>query len=133
MQLNINTEYTIRALLYLAMNRSTDENRIAETMEIPSPEVPAILDKLKKAGLVSAEHADGNGYALDADPEEVTLWDILALEGERLEFAPPQTENTAQDSGGQGGRRATEVCSNLEACVKELLRDVTLKDLMDRL
>jgi DNA-binding IscR family transcriptional regulator len=121
------------------MNReSTSKSRISETMSIPYPDLLTTLDTLKQAGWISDQQGNEDAYALKTSPEEVTLWDIMALKGDTPRITSYAADGCAADdySGGNSSADqwyAQEVQSRIEAGFRDVFQDVTLKDLMDHL
>lgn len=133
MRLNTTTENTIRTLLFLAMCReSASGSKISQTLDIPQSDAVAILGSLKKVGMVSAQPGEEEGYALKSAPEEVTLWDILALR-EIPKLQRNLTRDASCEDCPDSAELVEEVYANLEECLEEVFRDVTLRDLMDKL
>ncbi|HVK16394.1 MAG TPA: Rrf2 family transcriptional regulator, partial [Fimbriiglobus sp.] len=52
---------------------------IAESRHLPQPVVAKILTILSQAGVVNGSPGPGGGYWLACPPEEVTLYDVVAL------------------------------------------------------
>jgi Rrf2 family protein len=87
MQLSAKTQYACLAALDLAMAYDTGEpmqvRRIAATHKIPSGFLVQILLHLKTAGLVTSTRGASGGYRLARPPDEITVWDVMAVvEGE---------------------------------------------------
>jgi Rrf2 family protein len=139
MQLSTRTDYALRTLLCLAMSQtSTSKSRISETMSIPYPELLSTLDALKQAGWISDQHGNEDEYALKTSPEEVTLWDIMALKGETPRVTSTTADGCAATNYSGGNFLANQwyvqdIQSRIESSFRDLFQDVTLKDLMDHM
>ncbi len=79
-------EYGIRAALYLAANSSSEKRigiiPIADNLEIPSPFLGKILQKLAKEGVIhSAKGPNGGFYTTEEDIEKPMITVINVLDG----------------------------------------------------
>lgn len=87
MQLNISSDYAIRAMLYLAVNpRRASAVEISEAMVIPLNTCKKNLHMLKKAGLVTPSPGINGGYVLSRNPDQITIFDILRAVGEKTDI-----------------------------------------------
>ena len=80
------TKYGLKALTYMARNRSEDEltqiGTIATSENIPHKFLESILLALKKTGFLGAKKAKGGGYYLLKEPSEMKMTDVIrTLEG----------------------------------------------------
>ncbi|HEX9044765.1 MAG TPA: Rrf2 family transcriptional regulator [Candidatus Limnocylindrales bacterium] len=104
LQLTKRSEYAIRASVLLAAAEScpVSSRRIAERMGVPATFLPQVLSDLQRAGFVESTSGKAGGYCLRADPERVSLLELIeAIEG------PTRGERCALDN---------RVCSDGEAC-----------------
>ncbi len=85
MKLSTKSRYSLRAMLYLALNQRQGvvmAREIAERQNLPETYLEQLMLSLRKAGLVSAIRGAHGGYMLARKPEEITLAQIVvALEG----------------------------------------------------
>jgi len=84
MQFTRATDYAARVLSYLAnANGSVSQARsIAVATATPESFLSKILGQLSRAGLVRAHRGARGGFSLTADPQALTLLDVLeAIEG----------------------------------------------------
>ncbi len=87
MQLNISSDYAIRAMLYLAtLNGKATAAEISAAMQIPLNTCRKNLQLLKNAGLIIPYAGTTGGYALAKKPSDITLAHILRATGEKLEI-----------------------------------------------
>ena len=87
MQLNISSDYAIRAMLFLAISQSrANAAEISKAMNIPVNTCKRNLQYLKNAELVTPFPGVAGGYALAKRPDEIHLSDILQAVGEKLEL-----------------------------------------------
>jgi len=76
-----NTEYSIRALVHLALHpgREVTAAEIAEAQEIPLEYLQKILQKLTRGGFVGAQRGAHGGFYLAKNPEEINLLEVIEL------------------------------------------------------
>jgi Rrf2 family protein len=74
-------EYSLRALICLAQSRGSPltNQQIAERARIPSGYLAKILQALGRAGMVSSQRGLNGGFLLTAQPETVTLLEVVRL------------------------------------------------------
>ncbi len=81
MALNITTDYAVRILLYLASNASVgisvSGKEIASEMNIPYNYFLKIVPNLKEAGFLISFQGKKGGYALQKQPADITMFDII--------------------------------------------------------
>ena len=132
MQLNLTTDYAIRSLLYLTIQkRPTTGSAVAAAMKIPLSYEMNIMAKLKKAGFVSCRRGNIGGYYLIKKPEEITLLDIVEVMEGTMRI------NRCLEDDRYCKRFATENCPmrNVYCAIQNVMEDsfrrVTLKSLLD--
>lgn len=85
MRMTVETDRAMRTVLHLAENypMCISAKEIAEEKNITSRFTLKILRKLKLAGIVKSIRGNSGGYALNKEPNEVTMFDVVyAIEGE---------------------------------------------------
>ena len=78
------TDYGLLAAVYLARKQGevVSAREIAAFYHLPLPMITKVLKTLHSGRLVGSHRGVGGGYSFDADPESVTLGQLLeALEG----------------------------------------------------
>lgn len=78
------TDYALVALSYLVMNpqRVANARAIAERYRVPAALLMNVLKTLAQRGIVKSVRGVKGGYVLAADPQQVTLYDVIvAVEG----------------------------------------------------
>ena len=125
-------DYACRALLSLTLHSGTTTptsvRDIAERTGLPQPYLEQILLALKGAGLVRSKRGVGGGYVLAAEPEDVTLAQIVsAVDGPIAvgDFGEPH-QNGACDHEGQCVLLA--VWADAGERMRHILEAVTLAD-----
>ena len=80
MQLNITTDYAIRAVLYLALRQElVTAGEISAAMGIPKSYILKITQKLVQAGSFTRTVGKLGGFMLAKNAEEITLYEIINL------------------------------------------------------
>lgn len=80
MQMNMTTDYAIRAVLYLAKkNEIVTTREISENMDIPHSVTLKILNRLKQAGIAANHLGTNGGFTLNLDPADISILDIIKI------------------------------------------------------
>ncbi len=98
MKYTTKTEYGLNCLIYMARHGGLQPITIKEiaAAEKYSPTyIEKILQNLRAAKIVSAQHGNHGGYVLAKKPEEITLKEVIeALEGGTFDvFCEPETRD----------------------------------------
>lgn len=108
MQLSTRTRYGARALIYLALQegqRLASVGEMADALNVSAKYLEALLNALRRAGLVQSLRGANGGYRLARLAGEITLKDVFeALEGSEG-FVPCTT--------------SPEACPQADACVMQ--------------
>jgi len=130
------TDYALIALSFLADQQQegappVSAKRIAETFGLPLPLLMNILKELAGAKLLTSTRGPRGGYSLAADPESLTLLEVVtAMEGPvRLTPCADGLPVVGQgcEHAGQCPIRGT--VRSLHQRINRFLGEVTLKDL----
>ena len=82
MQLNRQTDYALRAVLYLASHPLANIGEVAEAQFVPQDFLAKIIQKLSRAGIVKTHRGVGGGISLARPPEKINMLEVIeALEG----------------------------------------------------
>lgn len=82
MQLNRQTDYALRAVLYLASHPLANISEVAEAQYVPQDFLAKIMQKLAKAGIVKTHRGIGGGISLARSASEINMLQIVeAMEG----------------------------------------------------
>ncbi len=85
-------EYALRATVWLGRtpDKAESANQIANAIHVPRRYLHKVLQDLVKAGLVRSHSGPGGGYALNRDPEKITILDVINAVGpiERIRACP---------------------------------------------
>lgn len=74
------TEYALRAIVDLAYHfgESRTTQQIAEATKVPAGYLAKILKDLSRHNLVRSQRGLHGGFSLDRDPEQMTVYDVIA-------------------------------------------------------
>ena len=85
MQLTRAADYAVRIMIHLAAlppGSRPNRNVLAEAGEVPEHFLSKILQSLARARLIDSQRGMNGGFALAADPDQITVLDIIeAIEG----------------------------------------------------
>lgn len=82
MKISSKTDYALRTIMYLAMNREKGVITIAEIAKeenIPIKFLEQILLALKLGGVVVSKRGARGGYSMVKDPSDISLYEILKI------------------------------------------------------
>ncbi|WP_017325538.1 RrF2 family transcriptional regulator [Synechococcus sp. PCC 7336] len=123
--------YSVKALLDLALSGSqlpVSVRAIAERQNIPAPYLEKLLIELRQAGLVRSQRGAQGGYRLARSARKISLAEILAAVGERLEpLSVPETE--AEESERVEDWVTQAVWQRVSQRLQQVLAEITLEDL----
>lgn len=133
MKLSTRGRYGVRAMLELAMGKGKGPiplRDLASQQEISAKYLEQLLIPLKGAGLVKSVRGARGGYMLAADPEKVSLYDIVrSLEGP---LAPVECVQDPQYCDRVGGCTVHLVWGEMGSLLVRFLGDISLADLVER-
>lgn len=74
-----NTDYSIRALVHLALNPDIEvtAGEIAEEQDVPLEYLQKILQKLTRGGFVNAHRGAYGGFYLAREPKDINLLEVI--------------------------------------------------------
>lgn len=81
MRLTMFTDYSLRTLMYLSLNkdRVCTAREITEKYNISLNHTVKVVHKLSQAGYISSMKGRGGGLRLDILPENINLWQVIKL------------------------------------------------------
>ncbi|MCE2574350.1 Rrf2 family transcriptional regulator [Komagataeibacter sp. FNDCR2] len=91
MRLTLYTDYSLRALIYLAQNpgRRVPLHEIAQTNQISQNHLAKVINRLSSSGVIRARRGRTGGLELAGAPQQVSIGRIVRLmEGEMDCIAP---------------------------------------------
>ena len=129
-QLSKFTDYSFRALIYLAQNRDKlcTVEELARNLQASEHHMKKIIHKLATTDYVESVKGRAGGLYLGMDPEEINLGDILQLTEDNLNIFPCfHTEETCPFMTTECKLRAiskTALKNFMDEFSKHTLRDV---------
>ena len=79
MQLTNTTDYAIRIVCYLAMQKGlVSSSELSSELHVPVSYIPKITKLLKSARIITATEGINGGYILTKQPDEVSLMDVIS-------------------------------------------------------
>lgn len=130
MKLTAKSRYAVRAMLFLAQERTKGPQTLSRISDcgLPKDYLEQLLGTLRRSGLVSASRGAGGGYYLAKPAREIALGEIIgAVEGPLMLCECVQDANTCSSSTECGLRGAWV---NLTKGINELMEGMTLQDLL---
>jgi Rrf2 family protein len=132
LRLSKKADYGLIALRHLALrrpSRSASAKEIADTYGIPLPLLSKVLQKLARAGLLTAVYGTNGGYKLARDPETIT-----ALEAIRTIDGPVILTTCFSKTGGCGQSTTCSVREPLRRIhegILGLLESITISEMSE--
>ncbi len=131
MQLSTKVRYAARAMIDLAMHYKGEPvqlNDIACSQNISVKYLEQIMAPLRAKGIVRTQKGSKGGYHLAADPEAITLYDIVAsIEGS---MAPVSCVDDISSCDRHNTCITRQVWTRIKDVVSDELRSKTLADLV---
>ena len=132
MQLRLETDYAIRAMLYLAATkRVVNADEIALAMGISPNVLRNIMQSLKKNGFIHVRRGAGGGYELARQAAEISLFDIMEVTEQTMQL------NHCLEGECECSRKAVDTCpvrkqyTVIQDMLHGCLRDITLEKLLN--
>lgn len=133
MKLSTRGCYGLTAMIELARNYGGGPllmRAISEKYGLSRKYLHALLTSLKAAGLVRSVRGSGGGYNLTRAPADISVNEVVrALEGS---IAPSQCVEDASACSRSGECAAHDLWSEMHMMVEDLLKGVSLSDLLAR-
>ena len=129
MKLSTRSRYGLRAMVFIACNegRVTSSEMIAEHEEVSKRYLDRMLNRLRKAGLLTSVKGQSGGYVLARPAHEIRTDQIIeALEGS-LCLVPCVDDPSQCDKSG--ACRTRKVWSRIASAVEESLHGISLRAL----
>jgi len=120
-------EYALRALCTLA-SRSGEyltADELAASQGLPVRFLRAILNDLRRVGIVTSQRGNEGGYQLARPPSEITIGEVFRrLEGPLAAVRGSRPEATSYEAAAE---HLQSVWIALRACLRAVLDEVTLE------
>lgn len=131
MRLANRTDYAIRAGLVLAANYAkgaVSVESISKRQDIPNRYLGAIMNELRRAGLVSARRGPDGGYELTRPPADISLAEVIrAVDGALTQVGGerPELRYYVEEAAG-----LAEVWIAIRAAERQILERTSLADVL---
>ncbi len=122
-------DYGMRALLELACSGvPATADSLARAQGLPAKFLAAILNDLRRAGLVSSQRGLEGGYRLGRPADQITVADVMrALDGPLAEVRGLRPEMTSYEGAAA---HLQDVWIATRASLRAVLEQVTLEDIV---
>ncbi len=120
MHISAKVDYACRALCALAARegQALTAEELAREQDLPVRFLRAILNELRRVGIVSSQRGNEGGYRLARKPEDITLGEVFR----RLEGPLAEVRNERPEHASYVG--AAEHLQDVWVAVRAALRDV---------
>ncbi|MGD1878538.1 MAG: SUF system Fe-S cluster assembly regulator [Kiloniellaceae bacterium] len=130
-RLNRLTDYAVVVMSQMALRggETRSAQQISDDTGVPLPTVAKLLNLLGRAKLVVSQRGASGGYTLGADPEEITVAQIIqAMEGPIAQTACVDGAADSCDSEAFGPMRGN--WNKVNGAIRHALTSVSLADMM---
>lgn len=129
MHISAKVDYGMRALLTLAdRDEPTTGEALAAAQHLPVKFLGAILNELRRAGLVASQRGAEGGYRLARPASQIAVADVMrALDGPLAEVRGLRPETTVYEGAAA---HLQDVWVAIRASLRNVLERVTLDDVV---
>lgn len=124
--------YAIHALVYAAENPGSAAAQIAADLQMPPAFLAKVLRRLANVGYVENRQGRNGGVTLKADPEELTLLDVIQAVSGPVILDTCQTKARCATQQRKGYCRINVCWVNTTLAIHEALSAVKLAHLIDK-
>ncbi len=122
--------YAIHALINVGENPGTNAATIAEQLQLPKAFTAKVLRRLVEAGWIESRMGRAGGVWLIADPDAVTLLDVMEAVSGPVMLDTCQAETRCVTQRRKGVCRLNRAYVAADRAIREALRNVRLSDLI---
>jgi Rrf2 family protein len=136
MKISSKTDYALRTVLHLAMNREKDVTSvcdIAASQNIPEQFLAQILLTLKSLGIVRSRRGIAGGYQLALEPEAIPLDMVIQATDERFTTSATSQNAGAASKPGVEQQILAEFWSELSNTLVDRMKSTTIRDLCNQI
>lgn len=130
MHISAKVDYACRALCALAAGggAALTADELAREQDLPVRFLRAILNELRRVGIVTSQRGNEGGYRLARDASEITLGEVFRrLEGPLAEVRNERPEQARYEGAAT---HLQEVWIAVRASLRSVLDEVTLADVL---
>ncbi len=124
--------YAIHALVYAAENPGTAAAQIAKDLQMPPAFLAKVLRRLAQMGYVENRQGRNGGVTLKANPEDLTLLDVIQAVSGPVILDTCQTKERCATKQRKGYCRINVCWFNTTLAIHEALSAVKLSQLIDK-
>lgn len=132
MQLNIETDYAVRTVLYLTDQEGYEPSaKIARSMVVDPEIMKKILHRLQNAGIITSKSGADGGYALSRPAESISLLSVIETMEGTIKI------NRCLEKDGYCNRNMSGSCpvhkfySSVQSMLEQVFGNTTIRDLHD--
>ena len=131
MQISKFTDYTFRALIYLARHREKNAtvNSLAEYLEVSEHHMKKVIHKLAKTEYIISTKGRNGGLKLGVEPREINLGKVLIATEENLSLVECMDNSKLCPLMTSGCKLKGIISNSLQSFINELSQ-YTLEDIL---
>ena len=132
MKLSTKGRYGVKAMVELAINYGKDPisiKTIAEKQKISEYYLEQLFAPLRKANIITSNRGAQGGYILSRAPEEISVYDIIAVLEGPIEISQCLDEGVTCDNTDCCATRL--LWSRLKKSIDDITKSTSLKDIVD--
>jgi Rrf2 family protein len=130
MHISARVEYALRALCTLAArdDQPLTAEELAHAQGLPVRFLRAILNDLRRVGIVTSQRGNEGGYQLARPASQITVGEVFRrLEGPLAEVRGIRPESASYEAAAE---HLQKVWVAVRACLRDVLDEVTLRDVV---
>ena len=130
MHISARVEYALRALCTLAARpgEPLTAEELAQAQGLPVRFLRAIMNELRRVGIVTSQRGNEGGYQLGRAPDEITIGEVFRrLEGPLAEVRGVRPESASYEAAAE---HLQTVWVAVRATLRDVLDEVTLADVV---
>ncbi|MGZ5491352.1 MAG: RrF2 family transcriptional regulator [Nitrososphaeraceae archaeon] len=125
------TDYSIRALIYIARNNSriVSITELVKELDIPNPFLRKILQLLSTSGVLKSYKGKNGGFELAIKPEKIRLLDLMEIFQGKFKLSECLFKKKICPN--QISCKLREQLDSLEELVENKVKEITLASLLN--
>jgi len=127
------SEYALLSLdIIVRSDKPLGSEQLASELNLPKSFLAKILQNLAKSEILISHRGSQGGYALNVDPKDVTLYDIIySAEGKRPAVFDCISYSDTCPKGAVGTCAISPFLAKFQFKIDNYLKNLTLKELFD--
>ncbi len=128
MQLNITTDYALRALFFLSeQERTCNSQAIGDHVSVSGEYIRKILRMLKTADMVTSDQGALGGYKLARPLDQISLLEVLRVTEDTMEIS----RRAQKAHGDLQGDPLLGFYDDIQSWLNDTLAGISLQDILD--